>query len=76
MLNFLILGLLVMGLVAISGCADKTVEKTVNETTTAVNETTTTTVNETVVPIVNETTTTTVNETTEVVNKTLNETNT
>jgi flagellar biosynthesis/type III secretory pathway protein FliH len=68
--NFLLLGLLVIGFVAFSGCADKTVEETVNETTTTVNETITT-ANETVVPIVAETTTEVVNNTTKVVNETV-----
>ncbi len=36
-LNFLVLGLLLVGLVAISGCADKTTDTTVEETA---NETT------------------------------------
>lgn len=72
--NFLLLGLLVIGFVAFSGCADKNVEETVNNTTTTVKETINTTVNETVVPIVAETTTTIVNETTEIVNETINKT--
>jgi hypothetical protein len=86
MLNFIILGLLVMGMVAISGCADKAAEQTEETIAETVNETADQAVNATEQAVMNvtetvpaivgeaeETVAETVNETTEAVNETISE---
>jgi len=80
MLNFLLLGLLVIGFVAISGCADNAteqVEETVNETVGEAVNATEQVMNETAYPAIveaEETVGEILNETAEAVNETLNET--
>jgi hypothetical protein len=74
MFNFLLLGLLVTGLVTISGCTDKTVEQTVgqivNETTQIVGEN----INQTVGQVVNQTKQTVGENITHTVGDTINQT--